>query len=315
MIRIFILITMLFTPFVLGQKVKELNERYILKTRPLEDGVRKLEIEELLNSNLYWEVRDQIARRIRPNSEDISKSSETKMFTPGEGKYFLKNKDQKFWFTIDKNGWFTDSAVFENNDFGEKEYWTMLFENGNIVAAEVKRNREGNLIRKIEADNILFTTKFFKESNGKLEKKRVIKNGGNWRNSIATEYYEDGSVKSELDGINKTEKRYYENGKLSTFNNTKTNESIDYDQQGIKKQHSYPTKDNGWCREYFKNGLITSKDCNNSDHSQKSKHFYKNGKLEYYETEDTLNGEIQKYDKNKKLLNTQKAIYIQEASK
>ena len=92
---------MLFTPFVLGQQVKELNEKYILKTRQLEDGVRKLEIEELLNSNLYWEVRDQIARRIRPNSEDISKSSETKMFTPGEGKYFLKNKDQKFWFTID----------------------------------------------------------------------------------------------------------------------------------------------------------------------------------------------------------------------
>lgn len=315
MTRILTLIAILLTHFAFGQQVKELNEKYILKTKQLQDGIRTLEILELSNSSLYWEVRDKIGNRIRPNSEDINKSLESTIFTPTEGKYFLNNPDQKFWFTIDKSGRFTDSSIFENDDFGEKEYWTIFFKNGNISAADVKQNREGNSIKKIEANDTLFITKFFSEKNGKLTKKRVIKKGGNWQNSISTEYYEDGKVKSENDGINKIVKYFYENGKQKSFSNSSTNESIDYDTLGRKTEHSYPTKENGWCREYFKNGLITTKDCNNSNHSEKIKHYYKNGKLDYYEIEDNIKGEIKKYDKNKKLISTEKAIYIQTALK
>ncbi len=315
MIRTLTLIAMLFTQFALGQQVKELKDKYILKTRQLQDGVRTLEITELSNSALYWQVRDKIANRIRPNSEDIHKSLDGTFFTPTEGKYFLNNNDQKFWFTIDKNGRFADSAIFESNDFGEKEYWTIFFDKGNISIADVKQSRDGHSIRKIEANDTLFVTKFFKESNGTLTKKRVIKNGGNWQNSILTEYYEDGKIRSENDGVNKIQKNFYENGKQRSFSNSKTNESIYYDQQGRKTEHSYPTKDNGWCREYFQNGLITNKNCNNSDHSQKTNYYYKNGKLDYYEIEDNIKGEIKKYDKNKKLINTEKAIYIQAAPK
>ena len=315
MIRTLTLIAMLFTQFALGQQVKELKDKYILKTRQLQDGVRTLEITELSNSALYWQVRDKIANRIRPNSEDIHKSLDGKFFTPTEGKYFLNNNDQKFWFTIDKNGRFADSAIFESNDFGEKEYWTIFFDKGNISIADVKQSRDGHSIRKIEANDTLFVTKFFKESNGTLTKKRVIKNGGNWQNSILTEYYEDGKIRSENDGVNKIQKNFYENGKQRSFSNSKTNESIYYDQQGRKTEHSYPTKDNGWCREYFQNGLITNKNCNNSDHSQKTNYYYKNGKLDYYEIEDNIKGEIKKYDKNKKLINTEKTIYIQAAPK
>ncbi|WP_312553846.1 hypothetical protein [Empedobacter brevis] len=315
MIRIFTLIFILFTPFAFGQQVKELKEKYILKTRQLEDGIRKLEIAELLNSHLYWEVRDKIAQRIRPSSEDISKSLESIKFAPPEGTYFLNNKDQKCWFTIDKNGWFTDSAIFENDEAGEKEYWTFFFKNGNIIVADMKQNREGHLIKKIEANDSLFVTTFFNESNGKLHKKRTIKNGGDWQNSVLTEYYDDGSLKLEKDGVNKTEKSFYENGQQKSFDNLRTNERIRYDTKGMKTEHSYPTKENGWCSESFENGVITTKDCNSSDHSQKTKYYYKKGKLDSYEVEDNIKGVIQKYDKNKKLIHTEKAIYIQAAPK
>lgn len=315
MTRLFTLIAILLTHFALGQQVKQLNEKYILKTRQLQDGIRTLEIVALSNSSLYWEVRNKNANRIRPNVEDIDKSLASTIFTPTEGKYFLRNPEQKFWFTIDESGKFTDSAIFENDDFGEKEYWTIFFENGNISAADVKQNPDGNAIRKIEANDTLFITKFYNEKSGKLTEKRVIKKGGNWQNSISTEYDENGNPEYENDGINKTAKSFHENGKQKSFRNSITNESIDYDTLGKKKEHTYPTKENGWCTEYFKNEQITRKVCNTSNHSEKITSYYKNGKLDYYEIEDNIKGEIKKYDKNKKLINSEKAIYIQAAPK
>lgn len=304
-------ITILFTHFLVAQQVKELNEKYILKTEQLQDGVRTLEIVELTNSPLYWEVRDKVKRRIRPDTEDINKSLESKKFTPTEGNYFLKNNDQKFRFTIDKNGNFSDRATFENNDFGEMEYWNFAFDNGKISTADLKQTPEGNVIEKIVADDDSFVTTYFSKNTGKMTKKRIIKKGGNWQNSFLTEYYEDGSIKSENDGMKKIRKYFYENGKQRSFENSETNETIDYDKTGLKTEHSYPTKDKGWCREYFENGLITSKKCNSSNHSQKTNYEYKNGKLDSYEIEDGEKGEIKKYDKNKKLISTEKAVYIQ----
>jgi len=127
-------------------------------------------------------------------------------------------------------------------------------------------------------------------------------------NSIETKYYENGNIKSESDRINKTNKTFYENGTQKSYNKTNTSETINYDEKGRKTYHSYSTKENGWCEEYFENGLITSKICDSSDHLQQT-NYYKNGKLDYYEVRDHTKHEMRKYDRNNKLLSTDKMTY------
>lgn len=311
--KLLTLTALLFTYlFTFGQKETKLCEKYILKTDQLQDGLRTLEIVELVNSSLYWEVWNKIHnRRVRPSQEDISKSLETIKFTPKEGKYFLNNNYQKFWFTIDKNGLFKDTADFENYKEGKTEYWTFRFENGNVTEVNVTLEKDENPFKKIEANDTLFVTKYLNPKNGNMIKKRVIKNDGDWHKSFVTGYYESGNIKSEDDGINNVQKSFYENGKLNSYENTKTHETINYDEQGRKTSHSYPSKENYWCNESYKNGLITNKNCSNS--SQEIQYYYKSGKLDYYEVNDHIKSEMRKYDENNKLISTVKLNYTQTA--
>ncbi len=310
--KIITLIAVFFIQMIAMAQVKELNEKYLLRTRQLSGGVRTLQIDELVNSKLYWEIKEQVSNGIRPSTEDINKGVQTKKFIPKEeGKYFLNNNEQKFWFTIDKNGLYVDSAFFEDNETMQPFYWTFHFENGNITKVIVQHDRNESPIRMIVANDSLFTTTSFNPKTGNMLKKQIIKNGGDWSNSVVIEYYESGVVKREEDRINKIEKSYYENGKLSYYHNSNENveERISYNEKGEKTEHRYLATNKEYCEESYKNGIITEKECRSSGSITKT--YYKNGKLDSYEIES--NGELKIYDRNKKLIKTEKMYYPQAA--
>ncbi|MHC5309986.1 hypothetical protein ACYSNM_07910 [Myroides sp. LJL116] len=294
--------------FAFGQEEITLEDKYILQANQLRNGSQSLEILELVNSSLYWVVWDKInIRGMRPSVEDYRKSLENIKFTPKEGKYYLKNNYQNFWFTIDQDGQFTDTAYFENSEQGQKEIWNLEFENGNVSAVSVTLEGDDNPSTKIEANDERSVIQDFNPKSGSIITQRIIKKGGDWHNSVVSEYYENGNIKVERDGENKSEKMFYENGILRSYTQTITREAIDYDEQGVKTYHSYPFEENSWCREYYSEGLIRKKECTNR--IQDIEYYYTNGKLDYYEVQDNQEQERRKYDHNNKLISTEKLHY------
>jgi len=266
-----------------GQEVKKLNDSYFLDLEKFEKGSGILEI--------------------KANPEH----RETEIITLEQGTYFLENKNQKFWFKINEKHQFTETAKAQITK-GEKLYTLYFtFENGLAFEADLK-DTSGHLISHFETKDSVFVVKHFRRT-GKLAKKIVLRTGRGLSDAVETAYYENGNTKSENDHINKTTRLFYENGKAEYFYHSGTEEKIYFNDNGQKTEHSYYSRDKEWCTEYFENGTIVSKNCNSADHSQKLKYYYANGKLAYYEVELLSTGEIKKYNKNNKLLESRRAIY------
>lgn len=266
-----------------SQEVKKLNDSYFLDLKKFEKGSGILEIRE--------------------NPEN----RETEIITLEEGIYFFENKNQKFWFKINGKHQFTETAKAQITK-GEKLYTLYFtFENGLAIATDLK-DTSGHLISHFETKDSVFVVKHFRQT-GKLAKKIVLRTGAGLSDAVETVYYENGNIKSENDHINKTTRLFYENGKAEYFYHSGTEEKIYFNENGQKTEHNYYSKDKEWCTEYFENGTIVRKNCNSADQSQKIQYYYQNGKLDYYEVELFSTGEIKKYDKNNKLLESRKAIY------
>lgn len=266
-----------------GQEVKKLNDSYFLNLEKFEKGSGILEI--------------------KANPENREKE----IITLEEGTYFLENKNQKFWFKINDKHQFTETAKAQITK-GEKLYILYFtFENGLALEADLK-DTSGHLISHFETKDSVFVVKHFRQT-GKLAKKIVLRIGRGLSDAVETAYYDNGNIKSENDHVNKTTRLFYENGKAEYFYDSGTEEKIYFNENGQKTEHNYYSKEKEWCTEYFENGTIVSKNCNSADHSQKIQYYYKNGKLDNYEVELFSTGEIKKYDKNNKLLESRKATY------
>jgi hypothetical protein len=298
--------------FTFAQNVKELNEKYYLDLDKFEEGFDVLELREYINIEMKKNVEKAFQKESYNfyTNEYQKTAFESKIFEPNEGSYLLVNTYQKFQFNIDEKGQFTGIANFERIKRENTTYWTFNFINGKVKEVEIKKNPFNKPITKIKVNDSLLIFNYFDEMNQRLKGKKVMKIGGGFYNSVVTEYYDNGNIEFEEDRIKKINVRFYENGKKKSYYNSSNKESIDYDERGRKTEHSYPTKDNGWCSDYFENGHITKSNCNNANFSKKTEYYYKKGKLNHYEISE--NGEIRKFNKNNKLISKKKEIYIQD---
>lgn len=298
--------------FSFGQETKELSKKHFLDFNNLEHfdkGTDILEVKERVNYELYLKVEQDYNRFKHPSEEEKKKAYETNPFKGEKGEYFLNNEYQQFHFSVNEIGLISGNANLVQSENGYTYFWEFSFDAGKLKYAELKKELSGNPIRKVEINDSLFVMQFFDINNGNFSGKRIIRNVKDYDNSIEILYDENENIRREENRLQKIRKTFYKNGKPESYHNLLTEESIKYDDMGRKTQHFYPTKDKNWCNEYYENGLIINKNCRNSDDSQQTRYHYKNGKLEKYEIVDYIKDETRKYDKNNKLVSTEKNTY------
>jgi len=260
--------------FSFSQEVKELKVKYYIEINL--EGKGLIEIYEYNNIETF----------------------ERKLFKPKQGTYFLRNDNhnQKFWFTINKNRKFDGIGKAE---IWNKEY-TFHFQDGIAIKTEV-RNNNAILVRSYEISDTIFITKHFSDK-GNLYNTTIWNN----RRQIpikSIHYYENRNVSQEYNNVEKTRKTFYENGMLKTYQNEKSKEQIEYDEQG-RKLTSYEKSPSESCTEWLENELLSRQHCYNSNLKRVTDQYYKNGKLNYYIIIE--NGEIKKYNEKNKLISTEK---------
>lgn len=311
--RLFTFLTLLLIhTFSFGQKTVELSKKYFLDFNNLEHfdkGTDVLELKERVNYELFLKVKEDYNRFKHPSEEEKRIAYETKTFKGEKGEYILNNEYQQFHFNVNEIGLISGIANLIQTENGYTYFWKFNFDTGRLKYAELKKELSGKPIRKVEINDSLFVMQFFDINTGNFTGKRIIRNVKDYNNSIEILYDENENIRREEDRLQKIRKTFYKNGKPESYQNLLTEESIKYDDMGRKTQHSYPTKDKKWCNEYYENGLIINKNCRNSDDSQRTQYYYKNGKLEKYEVVDYAKDETRKYDKNNKLVSTEKNIY------
>lgn len=289
--------------FSFGQQIKELNSQYFLNLVKFENGSGVLEILEYAHYDLHQKFKEARKNNKRLSVEEESKAFETKVFKPEEAKYFLNNEEenQKFWFSINNKGEFVGTGEAKIHDYNSKlNHYTFRFQNGKLAVTEVKDDL-GKVIKTFEINDSILITKGYKDN--KIEFENILKKNKKYPNTIAINYYENGKVKSEDDYINDVTKTYNEKGLPQSYKNHKTDEEIAYDEFGKKLTHSYKTEKE-LCYEFYKKGIITQRTCKNKDNTKDVEYSFKDGQLDYYFV--TENNELKKYDRNHKLIKTEK---------
>lgn len=95
---------------------------------------------------------------------------------------------------------------------------------------------------------------------------------------------------------------------MERYDNNKTKEIIWYTPLGKKREHKFVLGDLDCVSSFNKDGIIERKECSNWGKGIRTVYYYKNGKLDFYEEEK--HGDVKKYDKNGKLMKTEKAGYL-----
>ena len=305
LITIFIIISNI----TFAQEYKTLDSIYFVDFGNINKG--EIQIRKYLNFELnkkWWLTqknyklyqKDEDLEFINKNGNDAHKSEKINL---SKGFYLLNNSFQKFGFEIDDKNQFVGNAKYETKE--EVKLSTINFKEGKVILFETV-NMFDEPIKKITINDSLFTEISYKK--GQIDRKNIenIKLGGGQLNEIRIHYFENGNIELEQNNIDNTFKTFYENGKPKLYKNGNTQEKIEYDIEGKKTEHTYVT-DNKKCSEFFKNGIIQSKDCDILDKSMTYFYHYINGKLNNYEILDRTKDQIRKYDKNNKLIKTNEA--------
>ncbi|WP_300670240.1 hypothetical protein [Soonwooa sp.] len=294
-----------------GQQIKELNSQYFLNLAKFENGSGVLEILEYTNYDLHQKFKEARKNNKRLSVEEESKAFENKVFKSEEAKYFLNNEEenQKIWFSSNSKGEFVGIAEAKIPDYDSKlNHYTFRFQNGKLATTEVKDDL-GKVIKTYEINDSILITKGYKDN--KIEFESILKKNKKYPNSIVINYFENGKVKSEDDYISNVTKTYNEKGLPKSYKNYETDEQIEYDEMGKKLKRSYKTKEEQ-CYELYTKGIITQRTCRNKNNTKDVEYSFKDGQLDYYFV--TENNELKKYDRNHKLLKTEKvtrnSIYV-----
>ena len=305
LITIFIIISNI----TFAQEYKTLDSIYFVDFGNINKG--EIQIRKYLNFELnkkWWLTqknyklyqKNEDLEFINKNGNDAHKSEKINL---SKGFYLLNNSFQKFGFEIDDKNQFVGNAKYETKE--EVKLSTINFKEGKVILFETV-NMFDEPIKKITINDSLFTEISYKK--GQIDRKNIenIKLGGGQLNEIRIHYFENGNIELEQNNIDKTFKTFYATGKPMLYKNGNTQEKIEYDIAGKKTEHTYVT-DNKKCSEFFKNGIIQSKDCDILDKSMTYFYHYINGKLNNYEILDRTKDQIRKYDKNNKLIKTNEA--------
>lgn len=244
--------------------------------------------------------------KIMENNEDGTRK-EIKL---PKGSYILKSDNEQLEFDINENG-----QLYGTGDYVKKgkAFSHFIFKDGKVIEVNTTDNA-GNPLIMITINDTLFLKKTFNTKTGKLDEQYEIRNGGGAEQSINTTYYENGNINTDRNKITKSYTQNYQDGTTEFFENLETGETIYYDELGNKTSHHYRSEDNGFCEDIYESkDVITQKKCRSPDRKIETNYYYENEKLTRYEILDHNIGEMKTYDKNKKLISTEKIGYIQMA--
>jgi hypothetical protein len=304
-----ITILIIISNITFAQEYKTLDSIYYVDFGNISKG--EIQIRKYLNFELnqkWWLAQKnyKLYRKsedlefINTNGKEAHKSEKINL---SKGFYLLNNAFQKFGFEIDDKNQFIGNARYETKE--EVKLSTIDFKKGKVILFETV-NMFDEPIKKITINDSLYTEISYEK--GLLVRKNIenITRGGGQNNEIRIHYFENGNIELEQNNIDNTFKTFYKNGKPKLYKNENSQEKIEYDIDGKKTEHTYVV-DNKKCNEFFKNGIIQSKDCDILDKSLTYFYHYKNGKLDNYEILDRTKDEIKKFDTNNKLIQTSEA--------
>lgn len=297
--KILILIIFLVSKMsLIAQNIIKLSNSHCLDQSGIDDG-KPLTIQRYANYNLYLSLDSDSVSNLKNEEKehfyDLALIKEEVKLK--KGNYFIDSDDFYFKFYINENGFLNGNAFLK---YPKRNIETeILFSKGVLVSSITKQL--GQVYCKSELkDSIFITENYDKEGSIVSKGAYNLKLGGGQKNYISTHYFKNGKISSEQNNINQTFVAYYENGNLERESDDIKKFSRFYSENGKLESNSYTIQDED-CREIYDNGLISTKECKNSE-GRKYYH-YKSGILQFYEVYNNSNRKTTVFNAKGKLIN------------